>query len=282
MELFLLLRYVKVYPSPDAFQPPGDPLVQNLADAAHARRAAEENVEVAGKAVLQRRHAEELLHELFGVNVALDIDGELETVEVGLVAHVADLAQLPRLDELGHLVNNRLDSRAVRDLVNFNDALLGIKAPAGAHLHAAAAGLIERFHLAGIAHDLAAGRKVRRGERCEDVMFGILQKRDRRFADLAEIEPADVRCHADSDAHVGRDEHIWERGREKRRLRGGIIVVRDKVHGVLVDIAEELRTDGRELRLCIARGGPRHIARIHLAEVALGFDKRGEQCAIAL
>ena len=282
MELFLLLRYVKVYPPPDAFEPPGDPFVQNLADAAHARRAAEQNVEVAGKAVLQRRHAEELLHELFGLHVALDIDGELETVEVGLVAHVADLPELAGLDELGDLVDDRLDGRAVRDLVDLNDALLGIEAPAGADLHTAAAGLIERFHLAGIAHDLAAGREIRRGERCQNIMFRVAQQRDRRFAHLAEIEPADVRRHADGDAHVRRDENVRERGRKERRLRGGVIVVRDKIHRVLVDIAEDLRADGRELRLRIARGCPRHIARVHFAEVALGIDKRREQRAVPL
>ena len=281
MEFFLLLRYVKVYPPPHAFQPPGDPFVQNFADTAYARRAAEQNVEVAGEAVLQRRHAEELLHELFGIDVALNVNGELETVEVGLVAHIADLAELAGLDELGDLIDDRLYGRAVRDLVDLNDALLGVKAPAGTDLHAAAAGLIERFHLAGIADDLAAGREIRRGERCQNIMFRVLQQRDRRFAHLAEVEPTDIRRHADGDAHVCRDEHIRERGRKERRLRGGVIVVRDKVHGVLVDIAEELRTDGRKLCLRIARGRPRHVARVHLAEVALGIDERREQRPIA-
>ena len=116
MELFLLLRYVKVYPPPDAFHAARRSIrPESHRTPHHARRAAEQNVEVAGKAVLQRRHAEELLHELFGVHAALEVDGELETVEVGLVAHVADLPELAGLDELGDLVDDRLDGRGVRE-----------------------------------------------------------------------------------------------------------------------------------------------------------------------
>ena len=112
-------------------------------------------------------------------------------------------------------------------------------------------------------------------------MFRVAQQRDRRFAHLAEIEPADVRRHADGDAHVCRDENVRKCGREERRLCGRVIIVRDKVHGILVDIAEELRADGCELCLRIARCRPRHIARVHLAEVALGIDERREQRPIA-
>ena len=55
--------------------------------------------------VLQGGELEELLHELFGVDAALEVDGELQAGQVRLVAHVADLLDLAGLDELGDLVD---------------------------------------------------------------------------------------------------------------------------------------------------------------------------------
>ena len=48
---------------------------------------------------------------LSGSGAALEVDGQLETVQVSLVAHIADLADLARLDELGDLVDDGLDGR---------------------------------------------------------------------------------------------------------------------------------------------------------------------------
>ena len=282
MELGALFLQVEEHAPADALHAPGDPLVENFAHAHHARVAGNEDVEVAGEAVAQRREAEELLHDLLGVRAALEVDGELQTTEVGLVAHIGHLAQLARLDELGHLVNDGLDGRGIRDLIDLDDVFLRQVPPAGAHLHAAAAGAVDLGHLVPVVQNFAAGRKVRRRERREQVVVRVLEGGDRRAADLLKVEAADLAGHADGDAEVCRHEHVWKARRQQGRLFHGAVVVIDKIDGVAVNVAEELGADGRELRLRVTRGGVGHVARKHLAEVALRVHKRRQQRAVAL
>ena len=218
VELGALFLQVKEHAPPDALHAPRCPLVEDLADAHHARIARDEDVEVAGKAVAQRREPEELLHDLLGVCTALEVDGELQTAEVGLVAHIGHLAQLARLDELGHLVDDSLHGRGVRDLIDLDDVLLRQVPPAGAHLEAAASGAVDLRHLAAVVEDLAAGRKIRRGQRREQVVVRILEIGDRRAADLLKVEAADLARHTDGDAEVCRHEHVREARRQQRRL----------------------------------------------------------------
>ena len=147
VELGALFLQVEEHAPADALHAPGDPLVENFAHAHHARIAGNEDVEVAGKAVAQRREPEELLHDLLGVRAALEVDGELQAAEVGLVAHVGHFAQLARLDELGHFIDNGLHGRGIRDLIDLDDVFLLQVPPAGAHLHAAATGAVDPGHL---------------------------------------------------------------------------------------------------------------------------------------
>ena len=113
-------------------------------------------------------------------------------------------------------------------------------------------------------------------------MVGVLDARDGRFADLREVEAADVRGHADGDAHVCADKHIREGRGQKRRLEHAAVVVIDKIHGVAGNVPKQLSANGRELGLRITAGGIGHVARIDLAEVALGIDKGREQRFVAL
>ena len=57
---------------------------------------------------------EELLHELVRLDAALEVDGQLQAGQVGLVAHIGDLADFARLDELGDLVDDGLRRRWYR------------------------------------------------------------------------------------------------------------------------------------------------------------------------
>ncbi len=107
---------------------------------------------------------EELLHELLRVHAALEVDRELEAVQVRLVAHVGDLADLAGLDQLRDLVNDDLGRGRVGDLVDLNEIPFPDVAPAGADAEAAAAGLVDLQHLRRVVEDLAAGREIRRGQ----------------------------------------------------------------------------------------------------------------------
>ncbi|CAN4072302.1 DUF6774 domain-containing protein, partial [Dysosmobacter welbionis] len=60
-----------------------------------------------------------------------------------------------------------------------------------------------------------------------------------------------------------------------------VVVVVHKVHGVAVDIPEQLGADGRQLGLCVPGGGPGHVPGVDLAEVAFGIHKRRQQGAVA-
>ena len=71
-------------------------------------------------------------------------------------------------------------------------------------------------------------------------------------------------------------------GGQERRLLGGVVVVVHEVHGVAVQIPEQLGADGGQLRLRIAAGGIRHVPGIHLAEVALAVHKGVQQRLVAL
>ena len=65
--IFLLLDLVE-NPALDAVRPPGNPLLQDLPHAHHPGHSGDEDVKVAGEAVLQRGQPEQLLHQLVRVH----------------------------------------------------------------------------------------------------------------------------------------------------------------------------------------------------------------------
>ena len=281
MQLVSFPGKVEIDPPADALHSPGTPFVQDLAHAHDLRVAGHEDVEITGEGVLQGRHAVELGHQLVRVRAAFEVDRKLQPAQIGLVAHVVDFADLAGFDQLGDLVDDGLGGRRIGDLIDLDDVFLRDEAPSGPHAEAAAAGGVDALHLAAVKDDLSAGGEIRRGHRQKEVMARIAQIVDRRLADLVEIEAAYHARHTDGDAVVGRYQYV----RESRRKQGGFlhasVIVVDKVHGILVDIAEDFRTDRCKLRLGIAGGRAGHIAREDLAEVALGVHKGCKQCLIA-
>ena len=282
MQLVLLFAHDEVNAAADAFRAPRAPLVEQLAHAHHARHSGDEHVEVAGHGILQRRGLHQLLHELVGIGAALEVDGQLEAVEVGLVAHIGDLADLACLDELGDLVHDGLGRGGVGDLIDLDEVFLFVVAPAGADLHAAAARAVNFAQGVDVADDLAAGREIGRKQRLCQVAVGILEVGDRRVAHLAEVEAAQLARHADGNALIGAHEDVREGRRQQRRLLHGVVVVVDEIDGIGVDVAEQLGADGGELCLRVAARRPRHVARVDLTEVALGVHERVQQRTVAL
>ena len=71
-------------------------------------------------------------------------------------------------------------------------------------------------------------------------MIGIVHQGDGGLAHLPQVEGADGACHAHGNAHIGidQDARIGHR-QELGLLHGGVVVVH-KVHGVLVNIREQL------------------------------------------
>ena len=255
--------------------------MQNLAHAHNARVTIDQHVEVARERILQRGRAIELGHELVGVDAALKVDGDAQTRKVGLIADVGDLLDLALLGELDDALDDDIGLGGVGNLVHLDDALFGNPAPAGANLEAAKAGLDDLLHLLATVDNLAAGREVGHGHVLEQVAVGILQVVHGGSTDLVEVEAADVGCHGDADALIGRDKDVGKRGGQQARLLHGAVVAVDEVDRILVDVLEDFGADGGELSLGITRGGVAQVARIVLAKVALRLHKGGKQRLVA-
>ena len=112
-------------------------------------------------------------------------------------------------------------------------------------------------------------------------MLRVADQRRRRFADLGQIEGADIAGHANRNAGIVIHQHRREGDRQQGRLLHGVIVVIHEVDGILIDIGEELGADLFQLDLGITGGGVGHIAGVGLAEVALAIHKGDQQGLIA-
>ena len=282
MELLPLLVEDIVHPALDAVGAPRRPLREDLPDPHDLGHTGNEDVEVAAHRVLQGGQAEQLGHQLVRIHAALQVDGQLQTAQVRLVPHIGDLLDLAGLHQLRHLVQYRLNGGGVGDLVDLDDVFLFVVPPAGADLQAAPPRGVDAPQLVAVADDLPAGGEVRRQQGGGDIVVGVFQTRDGGVAHLAQIEAADLAGHAHGDALIGGHQHIGVGGGQQRRLLHGVVVVVHKVHGVAVQIPEQLGADGRQLGLGIAAGGVGHIPGVHLAEVALAVHKGMQQGLVAL
>ena len=120
MQLFLFALQIEIDAPADTFPAEGGPFLQQLPDAQHPGRAGDENIEIAAEAILQRRHAEQLLHQLIGIGAPLAVDGELEAAKIGFIAHIADFPNLAQLDEIHDLIHNGFHRGSGRDLRDFD------------------------------------------------------------------------------------------------------------------------------------------------------------------
>ena len=142
------------------------------------------------------------------------------------------------LDEFCNLIKNNLRGRRVGDLVDLDHVPFLDIAPFRPQAERAAARLINLQHLGRVIENFSARREIRGQERIQKICVRVFDERDCRPADLGQIERADIRRHADGDAHVGRDQHVRERCRQQHRLLHGAVVIVDKVDRVGVNVAE--------------------------------------------
>ena len=192
----------------DAVGAPGGPLVKNFADAKHLGHARDEDVEVAAEAVFQRGGLEELGHQLFGVHAALEVEGELEAVQVGLIPHVGDLLDLSGFDQLCHLVHDDFRGGGVGNFRDFNEIAVLDVAPFCPEPEASTACGID-FPCGGLVkQQLRAGGEIRAGQGFQNVMVRIFHQGDGGVADLPEVKGANIAGHTNGNALIGRHQHI--------------------------------------------------------------------------
>ncbi len=152
-------------------------------------------------------------------------------------------------------------------------ARLGL--PFAAHPHAPLPRLVDVAQLFLAVGDLPAGREVGPLDVLEEVLrleLGIVEHRDGRRADLAQVVGRDVGRHADGDPGAAVDEQLRHLGRQHDRLLGRAVVVGAKVDRPLLDLVEQVHRQRRQARLGVAVRG-RRIA-VERAEVAVPVDQR--------
>ena len=239
--------------------------------------AAVQRQHVAAEARLQRREAEELVEDHLGGGVAAELDDDADAEAVALVLDVRDAFDAAVAGELGDALDH---GRLVHLVGDFGDDDGGaaaahlLDAGAGADDHRAAA-LVVGLAGAGAAEDQAAGGEVGGGDvvhQLGDGEVGVLDQRQGRVDDLAEVVRRDVGGHADGDAAGAVDEHVGEAGREDRGLEVLAVVVRLEVDGLLVDVGEQVGGGLGHAHLGVAHG--RRLIAVHGAEVALAVEQR--------
>ena len=281
MQLLLAALQVVVNAPADALPTERCPFLQQFPHAQHPGRPGNQHVKVAAEAVLQRRHAEQLLHQPVGIGAALAVDGQLQASQVGLVAHIADLPDLPLLDQIHDLIHDGFHGGRRRDLGDL-DAVVGlIVGVTAAHPHRAPSGGVDLFQLRLVVQQDAAARKIRGDQRVGDLMLRVPDQRRGRLAHLRQVKGADIAGHSHRNAGIGVHQHRREGHRQQRRLPGGIVVVVRKVHRVLVDVGKQLGAYLFQPDFGIAGGGIGHIPGVGLAEVALAVHIRHQQRLVA-
>ena len=103
--------------------------------------------------------------------------------------------------------------------------------------------------------------------------YAALDGPDEPFDDLPHVVRRDFRGHADGDAFRPVHQEIRERHRQHGRFLCRLVVVRDEVDGLLVEIRHHLVAERLEPRLGVAHGR-RRIA-VDGTEVSLAIHQRG-------
>ena len=211
-----------------------------------------------------------------GLFSALELDDDAGLF-VGLVAHVAYALNLLLGDELGDSDDEVGAINVVGDLGD--DELLA------AALHFLGMGFATDTDdaLAGLeigedafaTGDNAAGGEIGALDVAAEVVEGgggwFVEDLDDGGDELVEVVRRDVGRHADGDAGRAVHQQVGQRGGQYGGLGSGLFVVRCEVHGVLLNVGEEVLGDVLETALGVTVGGGR-IA-VHRTEVTLGVDE---------
>ena len=281
MQAVFLLLDLEENAALDTIGAPCRPLLQDFTHTHHPGHARNEDVEITGEAVLQGGHAVQLLHQLFRIHTAFEINGQLQAAQIGLIAHVGDLFDLTVFDQIRHLVHDHFRGGGIGDLGDLDQIGVLDIVPLCPELEAAAAGGIDLPGCGFVIQQFCAGGEIRAGQGLQDVMIRVLHQCDGGLADLLEVKRANIGCHTHGDALVGRYQHIGECGGQQGRFLHGSVVVIHHVHRVGVDILKDLAADAIQLGFGITGGRIGHIPGVDLTEVTLGIHKGMQQRFIA-
>ena len=188
MQLFLFALQIEIDAPADTFPAERRPFLQQLPNAQHPGRTGDQHIKVAAEAILQRRHAEQLLHQLIGIGAPLAVDGELEAAKIGFIAHIADFPDLAQLDEIHDLIHNGFHCGRGRNFGNFEAVVGFIVMIAAAYPHAAPAGGIDLIQFGFIIQQNAAAGEIGGDEGIGDIVLRIADEGRGGLTHLGQIE----------------------------------------------------------------------------------------------
>ena len=240
-----------------------------------SRHAVDQRDRVVAEGRLQRGVLVELVEYDLRDRLALQLDLDAHPGAVGVIGQIGDLVQDLVVRELGDLLDDAGVAALLHSVRKLGDDDRGLSSAqlldvsAGAHDDPAAAGPV-RLPDALAPEDDPSGRKVRALyvlAQPLDVDLRVVDHRDDPVDHLAEVVGRDVRRHPDRDPGGAVDKQVREARRQDRGLAPPLVVVRDEVDGVGVDVAQELGRDPREPRFRVAHRCGRIV--VDISKVAL-------------
>ena len=215
-------------------------------------------------------------HNLAGL-AALDLDNDAHAVFIRLIAQGTDALDLLLFDQLGDLLDKPCLVHLIGDLVNDDGLatrlLVHFHLGLGPHIDGAATGPVG-LHDAGAPIDDAAGGEIRAGDIGHQLVNGegaILDQRQTAVDYLGEVVRRNVGRHAHRDTGGAVDQQGGYLGGHDSRDHLGAVVVRHPVHGLFVQIGQQLVGDARHPHFGVTHG--RGVVAIDRTEVALTIDQ---------
>ena len=236
-----------------------DELLQQFLERQHPRLAVDQRQEDQRKAVLQGGELVELVEHDLGIGVALHVADQADRlVEVALVVHRGNAGDLsfigqrgdPLLDPVARLLEGDFRDHDAKAIAVFLDGR-----PAAEH-DRAAAGVIAAAD-AGPAADHPAGRKIGPGHDFQQLVDRDLRLVDhphQRIADFAQVVRRQRRGHAHRDAVGPVHQQVRELRRQHGRLGPPLVVGRQVIDRVELQILHQHRGDVRHAGFRVPHG----------------------------
>jgi hypothetical protein len=266
-------------PPPDDVLAVGDEILHHVDQAEYLGLLVDDGQHDDAEGGLQLGVLVEVVQNDLGQLTPLDLDHDPDAFPVGLVADVGDALDLLGVDQLGDALQEPRLVDGVGDLGDDDPLPLTLVAPLdhrlGPDLDAAAAGAVGVPQALPV-EDVAPGREVRAGENLHDLVqrgVGVLDQVRHGVADLGQVVGRDVGGHAHGDARAAVDQQVREPGRQDLGHGQALVVVRDKVDRVLLDVGQHLRGQPAHTDFGVAHG--RRRVAVDTPEVALAVDQDG-------
>ena len=295
VEARLGLAEIELRPPRHHLAPEIDEALDELREIQHFRPPGDDRQHDDAEALLQLRVLVEVVQDDFGHFAALQLDDDPHAFAIGLVAKVGNAFDGLLADQIGDFLDQRRLVDLIRDLGDDDRLPVALLAlldrDLGAHQDRAAARAV-RGADARAPDDEAAGREVgaldalhqpaqlfflaERASRSGPAFLLALDRPDHAVDHFAQVVRRDVGRHADRDAGRAVDQQIGNVRGKNGRLFGRLVVVRNEVDGLFVEIRHHVVGQRLQTRL----GVPHRRRRIAVdrSEVALPVDERDSAC----